>query len=95
MATLSTTRFSNRHAASSAYGLEVVVRHATWSWLPTRVAAFIERCIDAYRARRAVTCLDATAMSDRELRDIGLRRTDVEYGSRWDALTEIARFDRI
>ena len=41
MATLSPTSFSHRNAASSAYELEVVVRYATWSWLPTRVAALI------------------------------------------------------
>ncbi len=72
--------------------------NSVWRSLATRITAFIRKRIDEHRARPVVTRLDAMAMSDHELRDIGLRRADVEPGWHSEApaihaLTEFARFD--
>jgi uncharacterized protein YjiS (DUF1127 family) len=45
------------------------------------VAAFILERMEEWRARPASTRLEE--MSDHELRDIGLRRTDVVFGRHW------------
>jgi uncharacterized protein YjiS (DUF1127 family) len=91
------THFAKGHAANPAYALTFAPRPSGGRSLGARIAALIRRHVDEYRARRAVTRLEVMTMSDRELRDIGLRRADVEPG--WEsfsayAFTEAARFDR-
>ena len=51
---------------------------------PMRVATFLRKLIEKRRARRARGGLED--MSDRDLRDIGLRRVDVVFASRREYL---------
>ena len=90
MATLQTTRLG--------YATGTSPRGLPWESLATRIRAFFRKRFQDHRAWPVITRLEATAMSDHELRDIGLRRADVESGLHSEALTvyalaEVARFD--
>jgi uncharacterized protein YjiS (DUF1127 family) len=47
---------------------------------PMRIATFLRKLVEKRRARRA--CGGLEDMSDRDLRDIGLRRVDVVFAWR-------------
>jgi uncharacterized protein YjiS (DUF1127 family) len=54
------------------YRLEAAVRRAAWAWFREQVGATVAR----YKARRTIRVLGA--LSDGQLRDIGLFRGDIE-----------------
>ena len=68
----------SRHRASRGFSsmddstLEVAVRHAAWKWF----CGWIANVIHQRLVRR--TMRELQALSDRELRDIGLLRADIE-----------------
>jgi uncharacterized protein YjiS (DUF1127 family) len=88
-----TSRSSSGNAALPAYGREPDVRHNAWSALGTRIATFFRKFVDQRRDQRR--CGDLESMSDRDLRDIGLRRTDIEFALHGKGPSlDLARFDR-
>jgi uncharacterized protein YjiS (DUF1127 family) len=67
-------------AEDRARAAEVVVRHpvhqAAWAWLRNGIAASIDRCVAEMEARQ--TRNELSALPDHMLRDIGLRRDQIE-----------------
>jgi uncharacterized protein YjiS (DUF1127 family) len=66
-----------RARALSSYELEATVRRAAWRWLIERIARFVRMLAAERTARRAIR--DLEAKSDRELRDIGISRSDISH----------------
>jgi uncharacterized protein YjiS (DUF1127 family) len=91
--TSSTRRSSNGRRATAGYALEVELRRAAWRPLWARIAAYFRKLADQ-RALGAHGGLET--MSDRDLRDIGLRRADVVFASGRDHPSpgELAHFER-
>jgi uncharacterized protein YjiS (DUF1127 family) len=87
MKTLQRDRSSSGILSTDAYALEIVVRRAAWKWLRSRIAHFISKRIAARNARRAIQELEA--MSERELRDIGLHCHDMQRTSRRQSLLSL------
>jgi uncharacterized protein YjiS (DUF1127 family) len=90
---------SHRHAATALYPIASAARGSASMSLGARVAAFIRRRIQEH-SFRTDSRIETMAMSDHELRDIGLRRTDLVAGLRAEipsayTLMELARFDRL
>jgi uncharacterized protein YjiS (DUF1127 family) len=97
METLLTTRSSSARLRAAPDTFGVVARTFGWTALRARVAAFIRKAIEQRRAQRGLAGIEM--MSDRELRDIGMRRTDVDFGMRCELrpplmLAEHALFER-
>jgi uncharacterized protein YjiS (DUF1127 family) len=65
------------------YRFEAVLRRAAWAWLGRRIAAFVAKA----RARRTVR--ELSALSERDLQDVGLLRADI-----CAAAARSARFER-
>ncbi|MET0679907.1 MAG: DUF1127 domain-containing protein [Burkholderiales bacterium] len=63
---------SNTRWPADVYRFEAAVRRTAWAWLGERVGAVVAR----YKARRTIRVL--SALSDGQLRDIGLFRGDIE-----------------
>jgi uncharacterized protein YjiS (DUF1127 family) len=96
METLSTSCSSKDLASPYGRAREVVVRRSVWNWFGEWIANFVRKRIAERNARRAIRELEA--MSDRELRDIGLHRADIERTVRSKPLSPVASelrmFDR-
>ena len=92
MATLPITRTSGP-TDTPASALETAVRRLAWRRLGTRIAAYIRKHLHKEHAWRGR--LELEAMTDHELRDIGLCRMDVLGLSRAEVRfpIEIAGFD--
>src|SRR5262245_17511223 len=77
---------------TATYGIAGTTRRGAWRSLGARIAGFIQKLIDEHRARHDLGTLES--LSDRDLRDIGLRRGDIEFELRRDysSLAEILRF---
>ena len=63
---------SNIRRPSDLYWLEAAARRAAWAWFRERVGATVAR----YKAQQTSRALGA--LSDGQLRDIGLFRGDIE-----------------
>jgi uncharacterized protein YjiS (DUF1127 family) len=88
-----TSRSSSGYAAPPAYAREPDERHNAWRALGTRIATFLRKLIGERRDQRG--CGDLESMSDRDLRDIGLRRTDIEFALHGKRPSlDLVRFDR-
>lgn len=93
--TTPTSRLRSCRAATSVYARERYIRRIAWRTLHTRIATFIRNLLDERRTRQARG--DLESMSDRDLRDIGLRRTgtDVAFALRRERPSlELVHFDR-
>jgi uncharacterized protein YjiS (DUF1127 family) len=89
-----TTRVSGGHTATQAYARELEPRAGAWRSLCTRFVTYLRKLSDERRARRGWG--DLGSMSDRDLRDIGLRRTDVEMALLWERPSlDPVRFERV
>jgi uncharacterized protein YjiS (DUF1127 family) len=62
----------NTRRPTDSYRFEASVRRAAWTWLGKQIAALIARHQALQTARRL------SALSDRELLDVGLLRADIE-----------------
>jgi uncharacterized protein YjiS (DUF1127 family) len=63
---------SNTRRPIATYRFEAAVRRTAWTWLGKQIAALIARHQALQTARRL------SALSDRELLDVGLLRSDIE-----------------
>ncbi|HLB15692.1 MAG TPA: DUF1127 domain-containing protein [Burkholderiales bacterium] len=58
------------------YRFEAALRRAAWAWLGARIVSAVAAVAVRHRARRTIRELGI--LSDRELRDIGLCRAEIE-----------------
>jgi uncharacterized protein YjiS (DUF1127 family) len=63
---------SNTRRPVDLYRFEAGLRSAAWTWLARVVASALARL------KTRQTIRDLSALSDRQLNDIGLRRADIE-----------------
>ena len=63
---------SNTRRPTDSYRFEASVRRAAWTWVGKRIAALVARHQALQTARKL------SALSDRELLDVGLLRADID-----------------
>jgi uncharacterized protein YjiS (DUF1127 family) len=63
---------SNTRRPVDLYRFEAALRSAAWAWLAGAIASVVAR----YKARE--TLRELSGLTDRQLYDIGVRRTEIE-----------------